>query len=103
MIFSFSQAVWDDMQKGFMVLQDDTYYYVVEFDNTDALPKGQRSVLLKHFMANVEHITTYLKTGWIVPARSEGHYPYIQDFIKNKNNHTTSDWNSIGIRVVPMI
>jgi hypothetical protein len=103
MIFSFSQDVWDDMLKGFMVLQDDKYYYVVQFDNTDELPKGQRSVLLKHFTANVEQLTTYPKSGWSSSARDNGHYPYIMDFINNSNNHTTSDWNHIGIRVVPMI
>ena len=34
MIFSFSQPVWDDMQMGRMVLQDDKTYIVVHFDNT---------------------------------------------------------------------
>ena len=53
MIFSFSQPVWDDMQSGRIVLQDEEDYIIVHFDNTEALPKGQRSVLLKNFVANI--------------------------------------------------
>lgn len=103
MIFSFSQPVWDDMLLGYMVFQDSDNFYVVEFDNTDALPKGQRSVLLKHFMANITDKTTYPKSDWTQAALAKGHYDKISHFIKNRNNHTTSDWNCIGIRVVPMI
>ena len=44
MIFSFSQDVWDDMLGGHMVLQDNDNYIVLTFGNTEALPKGQRSV-----------------------------------------------------------
>lgn len=103
MIFSFSQPVWDDMQDGFMVLQDAENYYVIEFDNTDRLPKGQRSVLLKHFVANIVNSTAYPKNDWIQSSLGKGHYDKIGHFIKNRNNHTQSDWNCIGIRVVPMI
>lgn len=102
-IFSFSQPVWDDMQDGYIVVQDTDNFYVLEIDNTDALPKGQRSVLLKYFRANVVNSSTYPKTNWMTLSRSAGHYHRIDNFIKNRNNHTTSDWNCIGVRVVPMI
>lgn len=103
MIFSFSQPVWDDMQDGYMVLQDSDSYIVVQFDGTDRLPKGQRSVLLKNFMGNVTNICKYSKKKWIQPALSVGHYDKICNFITNRNNHTQSDWNCIGIRVIPEI
>lgn len=103
MIFSFSQPVWDDMLMGYMVLQDSDSYIVVQFDSTDRLPKGQRSVLLKNFIANVTNVCKYSKKDWTPCALSTGHYNQISHFIKNRNNHTTSDWNCIGIRVIPEI
>lgn len=103
MIFSFSQPVWDDMQLGIMVLQDDSDYIIVHFDNTWSLPKGQRSVLLKHFMANVTEVKRVSKTGWLSAGLGSLENNAIAHFIKNRNNHTQSDWNCIGIRVVPMI
>ena len=103
MIFSFSQPVWDDMQKGYMVLQDTNNYIVIRFNNTARLPKGQRSVLLKYFTADVIGAVIYPKNSWTQPALSHGHYDLISHFIKNRNNHTTYNWNCIGIRVVPMI
>ena len=103
MIFSFSQPVWDDMQAGFIVVQDNEHYYVLEIDNTDALPKGQRSVLLKYFRANVLNCSLYKKNDWTQASLAKCHYDKISHFIKNRNNHTQSDWNCIGVRVVPMI
>lgn len=105
MIFSFSQPVWEDLLKGFIVLQDKDNYTVLEFDNIEALPKPtqQRSVLIKNFSAEVVNKQIYQKTSWTQPAMSHGHYAYISNFIKNRNNHTTSDWNCIGIRVLPNI
>ena len=103
MIFSFSQPVWDDMQSGRMVLQDGEDYILVHFDNTDRLPKGQRSVLLKNFMANVTSAVRIPKTGWISADLGSLDHNAIAHFIKNRNNHTTSDWNCIGIRVIPEI
>lgn len=104
MIFSFSQPMWEDMLKGFIVVQDDDNYILLEFDNTDALPKPtqQRSVLIKSFFGTVVNSWEYPKEGWVhnVPA---SHYDYIYHFTKNRNNHTTSDWNCIGIRVNPFI
>lgn len=103
-IFSFSQDMWDDLLKGIIVIQDDANYYVIQFNNTDRLPKGQRSVLLKYFQANVVSITAYGKDSWIKETYSEAdrrHFSYISNFKHNKNNHTTSDWNYVGIRVMP--
>lgn len=105
MIFSFSQAVWDDMLHGYIVTQDKDNYYVIEFDNTEKLPSPmqQRSVLIKNFIGNVDKVNSYSKNTWVHDARADGHYDYIYNFTKNRNNHTTSDWNCIGIRVTPMI
>ena len=102
MIFSFSQPVWDDMQEGRMVLQTKDEYVIVHFDGTDRLPKGQRSVLLKNFMANVTDIQVVTKTEWMDKLGSLDHNAVVH-FVRNRNNHTTSDWNCIGIRVIPMI
>lgn len=102
MIFSFSQPMWDDMQTGLIILQDQSDYIAVKFDNTEALPKGQRSVLIKNFTANVLEVNRIPKTTWAAEA-SGREYTAICNFITNRNNHTQSDWNCIGIRVVPMI
>lgn len=104
MIFSFSQPVWEDMLQGFMVMQDDDNYIILEFDNTDELPRPtqQRSVLIKSFQATVLNQYEYAKDSWLKNAPIT-HYRYIHHFIKNRNNHTTSDFNCIGIRVVPFI
>ena len=103
MIFSFSQPVWDDMQMGIMVFQNYENYILVHFDRTDTLPKGQRSVLLKNFTADVTDLITVPKANWEAQTRGSAYYGYISHFVKNRNNHTTSDWNCIGVRVVPMI
>lgn len=104
MIFSFSQPVWEDMLKGYIVMQDDDNYIILNFDNVEALPKPtqQRSVLIKSFNATVVNSWTYPKDSWMRNASSD-HYKYIYHFTKNRNNHTTSNWNCIGIRVTPMI
>ena len=107
MIFSFSQPVWEDMLKGFIVLQDEDNFILLEFDNTDALPKPtqQRSVLIKSFQATVVNQYEYPKENWRIniPEEYYEHGDYIYNFTMNRNNHTTSDWNCIGIRVTPMI
>lgn len=101
-IFSFSQPMWDDMQSGRIVAQDDECFYVFYFDNTDLLPKGQRSVLIKNFDANIVGVNKYKKGEWM-KATDPTDYAIIRNFIVNRNNHTTSDWNYIGVRVTPMI
>lgn len=103
MIFSFSQPVWDDMQSGRMVLQDGDDYIIVHFDNTEVLPKGQRSVLLKNFMGNVLDTIRVPKTNIFSSDLGSLDYSAIMHFKKNRNNHTTSDWNCIGVRVIPEI
>mgnify|MGYP000103929003 CR=1 FL=1 len=103
MIFSFSQPVWDDMQSGRMVLQDDKDYIIVHFDNTEALPKGQRSVLLKNFVANIIDTIRVPKANIFSVDLGTLDLNAIMHFKKNRNNHTQSDWNCIGIRVIPEI
>lgn len=103
MIFSFSQAVWNDLLQGYIVIQDEDNYFILNFDNTERLPKPtqQRSVLIKSFQATIKNITAYSKNEEISPMTDA--YNRIYNFKKNRNNHTTSDWNCIGIRVVPEI
>lgn len=103
MIFSFSQNVWDDLLQGYIVIQDEDNYFILNFDNTDRLPKPtqQRSVLIKSFQATVVNITAHSKYASIDILSDD--YDRIYNFKKNRNNHTTSDWNCIGIRVVPEI
>lgn len=103
MIFSFSADVWNDMLRGYMVIPYDEQLLILEFNNTEALPKGQRSVLIKNFRAVVHRITAYGRTGWNVIETPEHHRRILYDHIRNRNNHTQSDWNCIGIRVTPMI
>ena len=103
MIFSFSQPVWNDLLQGYIVIQDEDNYFILNFDNTDALPKPtqQRSVLIKSFLATVKCITAYPKNEPLDVLSDD--YDRIYNFKKNRNNHTTSDWNCIGVRVVPEI
>lgn len=103
MMFSFSQPVWDDMLKGHIVIQNDTHYQVLTFNNADTLPKGQRSVLIKSFNADVLDTVDIPKVKWEDNVPSETYKHLIEHFIKNRNNHTQSDWNCIGIRVIPTL
>ena len=105
MIFSFSQAMWDDMiYRHQLVMQDENNYHVVYFeDDACRLPKAtqQRSVLIKNFNGHILRVNSYPKNTW---TSAEGDdWSAIRHFIKNRNNHTTSDWNCIGIRVIPEI
>lgn len=103
MIFSFSQAVWNDLLQGYIVIQDEDNYFILNFDNTESLPKPtqQRSVLIKSFLATVVNITAYPKNEEVSPLTYD--YSKIYHFKKNRNNHTTSSWNCIGVRVIPEI
>lgn len=107
MIFSFSQAVWNDMLKGAIVMQDEHNYIIYKFDpdKVSRLPKPtqQRSVLLKNIILPIESKTIYSKETWTRDHRTAGEFAAIYNFLKNRNNHTTSDWNCIGIRVIPTI
>lgn len=103
MIFSFSQAVWEDMLHGRIVTQDEDNYFILYFDNTESLPAPtqQRSVLIKSFMGTVTAVHKYRKHEPLNVTSED--YNYIYNFKKNRNNHTTSDWNCIGVRVIPNI
>ena len=103
-IFSFSQQVWDDMLGGHIVVQDENYYYILTFDNTARLPAPtqQRSVLIKDFIATVLNVNRYEKATWKDKCDVTD-YTYIYYFNKNRNNHTQSNWNCIGLRVMPII
>ena len=88
-------------------MQDAHNYIVLKFDPTSNpnLPKPtqQRSVLLKNVILNIDKIEIYSKATWIEDHKTAGEYIAINNFKMNRNNHTKSDWNCIGIRVVPMI
>ena len=103
MIFSFSQPVWNDLLQGYIVIQDEDNYFILNFDNTESLPKPtqQRSVLIKSFLATVKCITAHPKNEPLDVLSDD--YDRIYNFKKNRNNHTTSDWNCIGVRVIPEI
>lgn len=104
-VFSFSQDMWDDLLDGSIVIADTDNYYVINFDNLVSLPRKdqQRSVLIKNFQGNVLRVNTYDKATWTRSAMDNGQYSTIANYRRNRNNHTTSDWNCIGIRVMPEI
>lgn len=86
-------------------MQDKDHYIVLKFDQLDKLPspKQQRSVLIKNVILPITEKEIYSKETWSHDHKTAGDWTAIYNFIKNKNNHTTSDWNCIGVRVVPMI
>jgi hypothetical protein len=104
-IFSFSQDMWKDLIiKHMITIASEDYYYVICFiDPEGRLPRPdqQRSVLIKNFTVKVQKVYKIKKTEWT----SAEAIPYvaIHHHIKNRNNHTTSNWNCIGIRVMPTI
>lgn len=105
-IFSFSQDVWDDLiNNNQIVIADNDYYYVIHFTDTVRgllpNPTQQRSVLIKDFIANIDKVSMVSKTDYVKADISD--YMPIIHHIKNKNNHTTSNWNCIGVRVTPSI
>ena len=106
MIFSFSAAMWHDLiHYHKIVMQDKDYYYVIHFtDFIKGMLPGetqQRSVLIKDFMANIDSVNKYAKAEWRSAPADD--WNNLVNFTKNRNNHTTSDWNCIGIRVIPEI
>ena len=106
MIFSFSQPVWNDMLRGVMVMQDEHNYIILEFDYEHSRlprPSQQRSVLIKDVVLPIVNIKRYSKKTWMKDHTSAGDYSAIYNFLKNRNNHTASSWNCIGVRVIPMI
>ena len=98
MIFSFSQPVWDDMLRGVMVMQSEQDYIILKFSDPDyKLPRPfqQRSVLIKNVVLNIDKIERYSKATWTKDHLIAGDYSAIHNFLKNRNNHTTSNWNCI--------
>ena len=98
MIFSFSQPVWNDMLRGVMVMQSEQDYIILKFSDPDyKLPRPfqQRSVLIKNVVLNIDKIETYPKATWAKDHKTAGDYSAIHNFLKNRNNHTTSSWNCI--------
>lgn len=86
-------------------MQDKDNYIVLKYDKLETLPKltQQRSVLIKHVVLPIVNKKIYPKATWSRDAKIAGDYNAIYHFLKNRNNHTTSDWNCIGIRVIPTI
>ena len=87
-------------------MQDEHNYIILEFDyEHSGLPRPfqQRSVLIKNVILPIVNIKTYSKKTWMIDHLTAGDYSAIHNFLKNRNNHTTSDWNCIGVRVIPTI
>ena len=87
-------------------MQDEHNYIILEFDyEHSGLPRPfqQRSVLIKNVVLPIVNIKTYSKKTWMKDHKTAEDYSAIYNFLKNRNNHTTSDWNCIGIRVIPTI
>ena len=95
MVFSFSQAVWEDMLHGYIVIPHEDYYYALTFDNLSALPKEtqQRSVLIKNFSANITEVNRIEKDSWTTASGVA--CSLIYHYLKNNNHHTQSNWNYI--------
>lgn len=107
MIFSFSQEVWDDLILNHILVMTDEHNYIVckITDPSYRLPRPeqQRSVLINNAILHVDAMATYSKDDFSSEYVDETEYLAIKHFINNKNNHTQSDWNCIGIRVIPRI
>jgi hypothetical protein len=52
-------------------------------------------------VCEITEVNKYAKDAWTSAEVPD--WTIIRNFIKNRNNHTTSDWNCIGVRVVPTI
>ena len=87
-------------------MQDNDNYIILKFDpekSTLPAPTQQRSVLLKNVVLTITNKEVYPKATWTREHKTAGDYSAIYNFLKNRNNHTTSDWNCIGVRVIPTI
>ena len=105
MIFSFSQPVWDDMiYRNKIALQDKDNFIILTFENSYKKlpePHQQRSVLIKNVTLKVVNKEVYSKRTWATDAKYSNDYAVIANCITNTNNHTTSEWNYVGVRVLP--
>lgn len=96
--------MWEDLiEYNRIVMEDDDNYYVIRFDDEEGLPKPtqQRSVLIKNFVSAIIEVNKYTKDRWTEAGPTDWHA--IKDFRANTNNHTTSNYNFIGVRVIPKI
>ena len=90
-------------------MEDETYYYVIYFDETDAIARGlpkayqQRSVLIKGFASRIIKVNKYEKSRLGSISIGIDDQIKLNHFRRNSNNHTNSDWNYIGVRVRPEI
>lgn len=102
-IFSFSEHMWNDLiLKHQVVIASQEFYYVIHFEDKGThlpLPHQQRSVLIKNYYGDIDKVDKISKDKW--SDAETPIYNSIYKFLKNRNNHTTSDWNCIGVRVVP--
>lgn len=92
--------------KGYFVMQDYDNYIVLKFDTEKSeLPKPtqQRSVLIKSVVLPITEKKIYPKDTWVTSSETYLDYNAMFNFIHNTNNHTKSDWNCIGVRVIPRI
>lgn len=108
MIFSFSQDVWNDMLAGYFVMQDDDNYFIYMLDKEDVAcdlprPNQQRSVLIRNAGVHITDVLEVSKKGVALENSTEQIKRLISHFQNNSNAHTLSDWNCVGIRVVPTI
>jgi hypothetical protein len=100
-VFSYSEDMWQDLMRGYVMLQDKDSYYVLNINNTDLLPQhSQRSVTITNFTADVMKTEQVEKEKWVTRISSDN-YHKIRHYIQNTNAHTTSDFNYVGIRVIP--
>ena len=78
-------------------MQDDDNYIILKFDRLEVLPKPtqQRSVLIKNVVLPIVNKEIYSKATGAKDHKTAGDYSAIYNFIKNRNNHTTSSWNNI--------
>lgn len=94
------------MLSGRFVIQTPTKFIVLKFDYEKSnLPKPtqQRSVLIKNVVLPITAKEEYSRDTWRDDHHTVADFNAIRHFLTNTNNHTTSDWNCVGIRVIPDI
>ena len=91
------------MLDGYIVIEQDDKYIIYQFNNLAKLPRPdqQRSVLIKNFVADILVEKPIAKSKWSSTDINEEILIY--HYRKNNNHHTTSDFNYVGIRVLPDI
>lgn len=103
-IFSFSPLVWKDLINNLVVtIKVEDKFIILHLDSKEGLPKPsqQRSVLIKNYIGTITEITEIAEDD--VKNAQLMDRVHIRYYVDNKNNHTTSTYNYIGIRVNPDI